>query len=446
MERFTALSLTGAGVGRWCRPRLLVVLLLVLAVAGCAGGSGSNEVFAGGDAEEPTPGTAGEAEGGAPAGAPAEAMAREPAAEIQGDIIKIGMITVSEGPFAANGQRALEGAQFAVDEINAAGGVAGVPVELVVKDTRGSIEAVANIVRDLITEENVVALAGPVLSGECEVGCPLANELGTVVLSPGVGQPGVVEAAGPYIFSLVMPDAEHSGISLQPVLEEEDISTAVIFKDERDPASNFMGDQFWPVLFEDAGVEVQDVLTFTSGDPDFSAQVTRIKSLGPDAVALAAGPADAARIAIEVQRQGVDTQLLGSGALQSAGGDFLSAGGEAVSGAITAAQFDPEPDDEERSQLLDKYRQQTGSPATLNAAYAYDAIYIFVDVMKRTGVTNDPGALAEDRTKIKDGLVEIQDWLGMGGPTSIDEDGTVRRPAQIGTVEDGQFVLEQVEP
>lgn len=393
------------------------------------------------DTEETSP-PDDETAAGPPAGGPADVMAADAAADIQGESIKIGLITVTEGsPFASNGQRTLEGAQYAVEEINAAGGIDGVPIELIVEDTKGSIEGVANIVRKLASQDEVLAIVGPILSGECEVGCPLANDLGVPVVAPGVGKPGVVEAAGEYVFKLVADDNVHSHESLLPVLEERGTETAVIIKDELDPTSAFMGDVFWPSLFEDAGVEVVKTLTFTSGDTDFSAQVTEIASAGADVVALAAGPADAARIAIEMQRQGVDAQLLGSGGLQSAGQDFLEAGGDAIEGAILAAQFNPDPDDSAQAALIESFEESTGSDVTLNAAYAYDAVYIVAAMIKRQGVTNDPSQLEEDRERIKDGLPELSDWIGMGGPTSLNPDGTVRRQPQIATVEDGELVI-----
>lgn len=427
-----------------------VASLVLVACGGGDGGDGGDEPDNAGatpaatvpddpDTETASPG---DEAAGPPAGGPADAMAADAAADIQGDSIKIGLITVTEGsPFASNGQRTLEGAQYAVEEINAAGGINGVPIELIVEDTKGSIESVANIVRKLASQDEVLAIIGPILSGECEVGCPLANELGVPVVAPGVGKPGVVEAAGEYVFKLVADDNVHSHESLLPVLEERGTETAVIIKDELDPTSAFMGDVFWPSLFEDAGVDVVKTLTFTSGDTDFSAQVTEIGSAGADVVALAAGPADAARIAIEMQRQGVEAQLLGSGGLQSAGNDFLDAGGDAIEGAILAAQFNPEPDDPAQAALIESFEESTGSDVTLNAAYSYDAVYIVVDMIKRQGVTNDPSQLEADRERIKDGLPGLSEWIGMGGPTSLNPEGTVRRQPQIATVEGGELVI-----
>lgn len=185
--------------------------------------------------------------------------------------------------------------------------------------------------------------------------------------------------------------------------------------------------------------------TFTSGDASFSAQVTNLKNAAPDAVILAAGPADAARIAVEMQRQSFKPQLFGSGGLQSAGSDFLPAGGTAIEGAILAAQFNPEPAGEE-AKLIKQFQQQTRTEqTTLNAAYSYDAMYMVGDAMKQQGVTNKGSDLKADREKIKTGLAtSVKDWVGMGGPTTLQEDGEVQRIPQVATVTGGKMIITPV--
>lgn len=386
------------------------------------------------------------ASGAAPYGPP-EVRSEPAAATIQGPEIKIGLITVTEGSsFASNGKRALEGARFAVQEINDAGGVAGVPVKLVETDTRGDVNATTNLVRRLATEDNVTAIVGPLLSGECAAGCPLANDLKVPLVSPGSAQAGLMEKARPYAFRTVMPDDANSYQSIQAIIKRQNIKKAAIIRDEKEAIAKFMGETFWPKVFRENGVDVVEDVTFTTGDTSFAAQVTRIKAANPEAVALAAGSGDAARIALELKRQNVKAQMLGSGGLQSSGEDFIKAGGDAVEGAMTAAQFDPANPDPAVQALIKTYQAKTGnSDVTLNAAFTYDAIYIVVDQIKRMAVTNAAADLAADRDKIKDGLAKLSNFNGMGGLTSLGPDGEVHRPTMIATVKGGQFVIEEVQ-
>ena len=79
---------------------------------------------------------------------------------------------------------------------------------------------------------------------------------------------------------------------------------------------------------------------------------------------LAASPGDAAKIAIEIRRQGMKQQLLGSGAL--VGDEFLKSGGNAVEGAITAAQFWRENPDPKAHAYLAALEKRTGEPPVLH--------------------------------------------------------------------------------
>jgi branched-chain amino acid transport system substrate-binding protein len=392
------------------------------------------------------PAAAAKPSAGPPAGGPQIALSEQPAAPIQGPEVKIGLITLTEGsPQAANGRRSLEGARAAVQEINANGGVGGVPIRLIETDTRGDVNATANLERRLATEDKVLAIVGPLLSGECNIGCPLANDLKVPFISPGAAQGGLMAKARPYGFRLVQPDDANSGPAVAAIIKRQNIKRAALIMDEKDASQSYMGTQFWPGAFKDNGVELVDTETFVSGDQSFAAQVTKLKAANPDAVAIAALSADAARIALEMRRQGMQTPIIGSGALQSTGIDFVKAGGDAVEGTMTAAQYDPDNPDPAVQALTKNYLALTGQPeVTLNAAFSYDAVYIFLDLIKRQGVTNTPSALEADRDKLKDGLPTISNWVGLGGPTTFGQDGEVRRDVMIATVKGGKFVIEHL--
>lgn len=358
--------------------------------------------------------------------------------DASGDGIKIGFITVTEGPFAANGEDARQGVRYAVERLNDRGGIDGTPVELVEADTRGDPQAMANIVRRMALEDGVVAIVGPVVSAECEVGCPLANELEVPMISPGAGQPGVVENARPYAFTLVEPDGENSAPAAEAILTEEGIETGAIIVNEGEAVTQALED-FWVQAYADAGVELVDTVTYTTGDSSFGAQMTQLASSQPDGLALAASPSEAAQIALAAERQGLDVQLLGTGILQSAGQEYIDAGGAAVEGTKTAAQFDPDNPDPMVQELINGYLESTGEgEVTLNAAYSFDAVNIIAQILTENGVD-------DARQKIKDALPGIDDFLGMGGITDIGEDGVTNRPIQVATVENGQFVIEQVD-
>lgn len=355
-------------------------------------------------------------------------------------VIKLGLITVKDGPFADNGKQAEAGAQYAVTKINDGGGVNGQKIELVEADTHGDPSSMANIVRKMATEDKVIGIVGPVLSAECRIGCPLANSLKVPMLSPGAGSPGVVANARPYAFTLVEPDGENSAPAIKSVIAQQGIKTAAIIVDQTQVVTKALF-AFWKKTFGANQVQIVKTVTFAGGDPSFAAQVTALSGAHPQALGLAANPPDAARIALEIQRQGLKVQLLGTGILQSAGADFIKAGGTAVEGTKTAAQFDPNTSDPTAHKLLAQYAKDTGKQIGLNGAYAFDAVNIIAQIIKNSGVQNKSSTLASDRDKIMMGLPKVDNYDGMGGKTVIGNDGVTKRPSLVATVRNGQFVI-----
>jgi len=225
-------------------------------------------------------------------------------------------------------------------------------------------------------------------------------------------------------------------------VKEKNIKKVAVIMDVKDPVSKYMGSFFWPGLFDKAGVEnltKNDPVTFQSGDPSVAAQVSKLKSLNPDAVVLAASPGDAAKIAIEIRRQGMTQQLLGSGAL--VGDEFLKSGGKAVEGAITAAQFWRENPDPKAHAYLTALEKRTGEPPVLHDAYAYDGVLAMAEVMQKGGVTGKPADLAKDRERIREGLDGIK-VVGASGGWSLDaKTGEVVRPMLKATISGGKWHL-----
>jgi len=226
------------------------------------------------------------------------------------------------------------------------------------------------------------------------------------------------------------------------VVKERNIKKVAVIVDVKDPVSKYMGSFFWPVLFDKVGVEnltKNDPVTFQSGDPSVTAQVSKLKSLNPDAVVLAASPGDAAKIAIEIRRQGMKQQLLGSGAL--VGEEFLKSGGNAVEGAITAAQFWRDNPDPKVHSYVTALEKRTGEQTVLHEAYAYDAVLAMADAVKKGSVTNKPADLAKDRERIRDALDGIK-VLGVSGTWSLDpKTGEVERPMLKALISGGKWHL-----
>jgi branched-chain amino acid transport system substrate-binding protein len=364
-------------------------------------------------------------------------------AKLDGQEVKIGAIYTVDGVWGTYGVEGFRGVDYAADDLNAKGGIGGVKVKLVKYDNHGTANELPNIVRQLATVDNVLAIIGPNTSGEAEIVFPIANQLKVPVLGTSVAKGGLLDKNRPWAFRNLMPDDLNTAPVIAKVVKDKNIKTVAIIMDVKDAVSKYMGSVFWPPLFAKLGVKnltESDPVSYQSGDPSVTAQVTRLKSLNPDAVVVVGSPGDAAKVAIEIRRQGMTQQILGSGALY--GDEYLQSGGKAVEGAITSAQFWVDDQTPAVQAMIKSFEKRSGHEAALHEAFAYDAVLTLAKAIETGGVTNKPGDLAKDRAKIRDALdgITVQ---GMSGTYSIDvKTGEVIRPFMEATIKNGKWSVE----
>ena len=360
----------------------------------------------------------------------------------KGDI-PLGVLYTKDGVWGSYGVRAFRAIDIAVQDVNAAGGINGYRLAPKIYDNHGELAEVASLVRKMALEDRVVAMVGPNSSGEAEVAFPVAAATGVPVLATSTAKGGIMKLGfrdgKQWAFRNVAPDDQNTAPVIEQVVKDRHITTVAIVYDTKDAVSKYMGGIFWTGLMKKLNVTVVDVATFASGDPSVAAQVTKIKADKPDAVILAAAPGEAAKVAIEIQRQEMKTQLLGSGALY--GDEFLKAGGSAVDHTITAAQYWRENPNPAVQAILKRYEARTGAPAALHEAYAYDAIMLLTDIMKRAGVTNDSSKLQAYRDAVRADLVNAK-WTGMSGTFTLVPTGDVIRPFLRATIDRGRWDIQ----
>ncbi|MGD9041168.1 MAG: ABC transporter substrate-binding protein, partial [Desulfobacteraceae bacterium] len=91
-------------------------------------------------------------------------------------------------------------AQMAVEEINAMGGIGGLPLRIITYDTASKPMEATRIVRKLADDDKVLAILGPFSSSECEVAFPVGNKLGVAMISQASSKPGLAKPHRPYAF------------------------------------------------------------------------------------------------------------------------------------------------------------------------------------------------------------------------------------------------------
>ena len=180
--------------------------------------------------------------------------------------------------------------------------------KFIIEDTTSTPEGAVNAFNTLIHQEGVSVILGPASSSETRAAFPIAQENRVVAISPTSGARGL-SALGDFVFRIplttgvVIPKgvaATQAKLGYQRVATMYDETD--LFSTDRDAALQ--------ETFAANGVEVLTTETFQSGDPDFSAQLTRIQALNPEAIFVSALPPEKPGILIQRHQLGISVPFI----------------------------------------------------------------------------------------------------------------------------------------
>jgi branched-chain amino acid transport system substrate-binding protein len=195
-----------------------------------------------------------------------------------GEPIIIGAALCQTGIQAPLDEPALRGAQLAVDELNANGGILGRPVELVAMDGKSDPVTVGNVTKQMI-DQGAVAIIAP---SDFDFGGPASREAqnaGMVGISPCASSPLYGSAAlGDKQFTMSMWNTTMGAVAAEYAYNEMGYRTCYVITDDFIDYTKSLS-RYFIIHFEDLGGEVFFEDTYTQGQADVSAQLARIKAL-----------------------------------------------------------------------------------------------------------------------------------------------------------------------
>ncbi len=403
---------------RWL---LAAMLLLVMALAACS------------STEEPAP--AEESAEPAAEEPAAEETAAEPAAEetaAEPVVIKVGAAHALSGPIALYGEPISQGIQLAVKQINEQAYLGeNTTLEIVLEDTAGDKEQAIAVFEKLINQDGVVAILGPTLSNSAFAADPVAQEAGVPVIGSSNTASGITDM-GDFVFRTSLPESAVIPNTLKVVSEARGLTKVAVMYGNDDQFTQ-SGYEVFAAALDDLGIEVVATETFAKGDTDFSAQLTKIKSLEPQAIVASALAEEAANIMTQARQLGIgeDVYFIGGNGFNSP--KLAEIAGPAAEGAISGAAWfisSPTPANES---FVEAYRAEYGSDPDQFAAQAYTAAWVLAEAIKNADST-DPAAIRD----ALNGVANFDTPLGSFGFTdNRDPDHT---PVVL-TVKDGVFAL-----
>jgi len=339
---------------------------------------------------------------------------------------KIGVISYLTGGGAAYGEAIRQGLELARDEINAKGKT---QIELIFEDSKGEKNEAINAANKLIHKDNVVAIIGPTLSGEMFAVGPIMNQAGVPVMGTSTTAEGITDI-GEYVFRNALPESLAIPIAVKKAKEKFGLKkVAVMYSNNNDWAVS--GFKTFEASLKSNGIETLAVETFADKDTDFSAQLTKIATLKPDAIMVSSLYQEAALILKKAREIGINVPIVGNNGFNSP--QLIKSAGAAADGSIMASPWFPGKDDASVKKFVATYKAKYNKEPDQFAAQSYDALKIMATALEASGSNTD-------RKKLRDSLAVIKDFPGVTGKFSFDAKRNPSMEVTVLTVKDGQFV------
>lgn len=336
-----------------------------------------------------------------------------------GDTIKVGVYGDLTGQTSSFGQSTRNGIQLAVDEINAAGGVNGKKIELVVEDDQGRPEQAKTVVSKLVNQDKVVAVLGEVASTNSLAAAPVAQEAKIPMISPSSTNPKVTEV-GDYISRVCFIDPFQGSTMAKFAATTLKAKTAAILGDVNSDYSKGLT-QFFEEEFTKQGGKVLAKEAYTQSDPDFKGQLTKIRDLKPDVLYVPGYYGQVGIIAKQARELGMEMPLLGGDGWDSP--ELWKLGGDALKNSYISNHYSADNPAPEIQNFVKNYKAKFNVVPDSLAALAYDAAKVLADALKRAGGT--------DSVKLKDAINSTKNFAGVTGTITLDDKRNAVKPAVV---------------
>jgi len=351
------------------------------------------------------------------------------------ETIKIGEFGSLTGDNASFGTSQNNGVQMAVEEINTDGGVLGKKIDLTVEDNMTKQGETTTIARKLISQDHVVAIIGEVASSKTLEAAPIAQAAKIPLIATAATNPKVTQT-GDYVFRVCFTDDFQAVVIARFVLEKLKQKNIAFMTDVKQDYSVGLTNIAKAYLAKNGGNIVKEQ-SYSSGDKDFRAQLTDLKSANPDVIIITGYYPEASLIAKQARQFGIKATLVGGDGWD--GSSLIPVGGKAIEGAFFSNHFSTEDKSPLVQDFVKKYKQKYNAVPDAFAALGYDATKLLADAIKRAGST--------DPDKIRAAIQDTEGFPGVSGKITIGKDRNAVKSAVILTIKDGALkYAETIEP
>ncbi len=340
--------------------------------------------------------------------------------------IKVGHIASLTGKDAAFGVATRKGILLAAEEINAAGGVLGRPIEYLVEDMESKPGEASTAVKRLIARDKVVVVLGANASTDSLEAAPICQNSHVPMMAISSTNPAVTER-GDYIFRICFIDPFQGAVLAKFARDSLHAQRLAILTSASAPYSVGLS-KVLRQRFTALGGKVVADQKYAEGDKDFRAQLTAIRAENPEVIAATGYYTEAALICLQARSLGLDGPIIGGDGWEAP--QLTELGGKAVEGTYYSTYFSADNTAPEVRAFVRRYQARwDGEKPEAVSALGYDALRLIADAIRRAGTTEGP--------KLRDAVADTKNFPGVTGNTTIDEHRNSAKAAVMLVVRNG---------
>lgn len=338
--------------------------------------------------------------------------------------IKIGFSTPLTGDAASWGQPIKQGAQIAIDEINTAGGIDGRKLEVIFEDDACDAKQASTVINKFISIDRVDVVTGPPCSSAALAIAPLTENNHTLFLTSGASSPKMADA-GKYVFNLYPLDNLEFGYTAEYINDHNTRTVGMLW------------------LNNDYGVGLRDAFisayhghivaseSFTPDSSDVKTQLAKIKEKNPEALVIISNPGESSTIIKQVNELNITAQLYANGPAIEAD-DFTQESRELAEGLIYAMPTVSNSGAYDTFSTTYQNIYHTDEEAGFLPPLGYDSIKLLAQAIS--------DAHSTDADKLREALLDIDQYDGASGLIAFDKKGNIRKPFTFKQIINGKLV------
>jgi branched-chain amino acid transport system substrate-binding protein len=347
------------------------------------------------------------------------------------EAIRLGVNAELTGSKPTVGDSCKKAVEFLAVQVNAAGGLKvgdkKYPIKLFIEDNEDKAESAAAVAQKLISQNNVLAVIGPNVSGNAIPAARICEDAGEIMVSPWSTNPKTTEGKK-FVFRACFIDDFQGQVMAKFALENLKVRTAGVLYDMASEANKGQA-EFFKKYFEAGGGKVVAFESYTKDDKDFSSQLTTIKAANPAVLFLPNYYNEVPLQADQARRLGLTCPFIGSDAWGSE--ELLRLGAKDLEGSYFSTHYSLDIAEETAQKFIKEFEAKYGKKPDGIAALSYDAGRLLCAAITQ--------AKSLDRKKVRDALASIHEFEGVTGKMKFAGSGDPTKSAVILQIKDGKF-------